>query len=150
MSFFDGIDFVVSDAKNAAGAVGSAVGSAAAAVSAGAAAGAAVAGGGVTMDRDEMTAFLQQVKQTRELCQQQVTQNQRQGGITAPAQDQASAMFTNAAMKSKVARVKYLEEQLEMYNELVDKLENALGLTTESDHQAGAAVNQAAGGGIYS
>ena len=38
MSFFDGIDFVVSDAKNAAGA--------------------AVAGGGVTMDRDEMTAFL--------------------------------------------------------------------------------------------
>ena len=150
MSFFDGIDFVVSDAKNAVGAVGSAVGSAAAAVSAGAAAGAAVAGGGVTMDRDEMTAFLQQVKQTQALCQQQVRTTFNVQRLTAPANDQASAMFTNAAQTSRDVRNQYLQDQLKMYNDLVDKLENALGRTTESDHLAGAAVNQAAGGGKYS
>ncbi|HVW40279.1 MAG TPA: hypothetical protein VHC18_02920 [Amycolatopsis sp.] len=150
MSFFDGIDFVVSDAAKAVGSVGSAVGSAAQAVSAGAAAGAAVAGGGVTMDRDEMTAFLQQVKQTQALCQQQVRANPWGGAITPPAQDQASAMFTNAAVTSREARNQYLSDQLKMYNELVDKLEKALGLTTESDQQAADTVNQAAGGGIYS
>ena len=145
MSFFDGIDFFVSDAANTAQ-----VGAAAQAVGGGAAAGAAVSGGGVTMDRDEMTAFLAQVKQTRELCIQQVNDNFSGQGITPPAQDQASAMFTNAAQTSRQARVQYLQDQLKMYNELVDKLEKALGLTTESDQQAADAVNQAAGGGKYS
>ena len=142
MSFFDGINFWVSDAANSASAAAQAVG-------AGAAAGAAVAGGGVKMDRDEMTNFLGQVRQTRELCRQQVNETHHAGQITPPAGDQASTMFTNAAQTSRDARFQYLQEQLNMYNELVDKLEQALGLTTESDEQAAAAVNQAAGEGKY-
>ena len=142
MSFFDGINFAVSDA-------GKGVSAAAQAVGAGAAAGAAVAGGGVTMDRDEMTDFLGQVKQTQALCRQQVQSNYVAGAITPPAGDQASTMFTNAAQTSRDARNQYLQEQLDMYNELVDKLEKALGLTTESDEQAATAVNQAAGEGKY-
>ncbi|HVW40578.1 MAG TPA: hypothetical protein VHC18_04435 [Amycolatopsis sp.] len=142
MSFFDGINFVVSDAEKG-------VASAVQAVGAGAAAGAAAAGGGVTMDRDEMTTFLQQVKQTQELCQQQVQANSFMRAITPPAGDQASTMFTNAAQTSRDRRFQYLQDQLNMYNELVNKLEEALGLTTESDHQAAQAINQAAGEGKY-
>ncbi|HJQ48208.1 MAG TPA: hypothetical protein VJ870_18085 [Amycolatopsis sp.] len=149
MSFFDGINFLVSDAAKGA-ALGAAAGSAAGAVAAGAAAGAAVSGGAVTMDRDEMTNLLNQVKQTRELCQDQVRLNPGQAALTPPAGDQASTMFTNAAVTSREARNQYLTDQLNMYNELVDKLERALGLTTESDQQAADTVNQAAGGGIYS
>jgi hypothetical protein len=37
-----------------------------------------------------------------------------------------------------------------MYNELVDKLQKALGITTEADQQAADTVNKAAGGGMYS
>ena len=48
---------------------------------------------------------------------------------------------------SRDARNQYLNDQLNMYNELVDKLEKALGLTTDSDQQAAHTVNQAVGGG---
>ncbi|NKQ58146.1 hypothetical protein HFP15_35335 [Amycolatopsis sp. K13G38] len=162
MGFFDGINFAVSDGV--------------AAVAQGAKAGAAAGGGlvswtdvgtdvakgatgttasplssgGIMMDRDEMTAFLTQVKQTRELCIQQVQGNRTGDSLTPPASDQASTMFTNAAQTSRDGRNQYLQQQLAMYNELVDKLSKALGLTTESDVLAGGAVQQAAGGGKYS
>lgn len=58
-------------------------------------------------------------------------------------------MFTNAAQTSRDSRFQYLQDQLNMYNELVHKLERALGLTTESDEQAAHAVSQAAGEGKY-
>lgn len=138
VSFWDGINFAVTDAMASAQ-----VGAAVAATS-------GAPGGGVTMDRDEMTSFLEQVKKTRQLCQDQVTGNWQRGQITPPAEDSASVMFTNAAQASREARDKYLQEQLKMYNELVDKLQKALGITTEADEQAADAVNKAAGGGKYS
>ena len=143
MSFFDGINFWVSDAANGANAAAQAVG-------AGAAAGAAVAGSGVTMDRDEMTNFLTQVKQTRELCRDQIGASQHEAKINPPAEDPASRGFTQMAQASKEARDKYLQQQLDMYNALVDKLENALGRTVAADEHAGSAVTKAADGGMYS
>ena len=143
MSFFDGINFWVSDAANDASAAVKAVG-------AGASAGAAVGGGGVTMDRDEMTNFLNQVKQTRDLCVQQVSDSANLALIKAPAEDQASLAFTKAAQTSRDARANYLHQQLDMYNELVAKLQQALGLTTEADEQAAGTVTKAAGGGEFS
>jgi hypothetical protein len=133
-----GIDFAVTDAVK-----GAQLGAAASAV-------AATTGSGVTMDRDEMTNFLEKVKQTQQLCQQQVAGIQFQGQMTPPAEDPASVMFTNAAQTSRGARNKYLQDQLNMYNELVDKLQKALGITTEADQQAADTVNKAAGGGMYS
>lgn len=142
MSFFDGINFAVAGvASDVVG--GAAVGAAASAVGG--------TGGAVTMDRDEMTAFLQKVKQTQGLCQQQVLgATYVQGSVTPPAQDPGSIMVTNAVTAARDARNQYLQQQLEMYNELVAKLEKALGLTVESDQQAADAVNQAAGGGKFS
>jgi hypothetical protein len=134
VGFWDGISFAVTDAVQSAQ-LGAAV---------------AAVGGGVTMDRDEMTNFLEQVKKTRELCQQQVYGNRRVAKVMPPAEDQASVMFTNAAQTSRDAREKYLQEQLDMYNQLVDKLQKALGITTEADQQAADTVNKAAGGGKYS
>jgi len=164
MGFFDGINFAVSDGTSGlvqGAAAGAAVGEAGSGLASwadvgtgtgtvGSTMGAVQSGGGIVMDRDEMTAFLQQVTQTRELCQQQVAGQYFLAGINPPAGDQASTMFTSAAQASRDARNKYLEQQLEMYTELVDKLSKALGYTTESDEQAASTLNQAAGGGKYS
>lgn len=137
VGFWDGINFAVTDAM-----AGAQVGAAAAAVG--------TSGGGVTMDRDEMTSFLEKAKKTQQLCRDQVRGNAHRAQITPLAEDPASVMFTNAVQASRDARDKYLQEQLDMYNELVDKLQKALGITTEVDEQAADAVNKAAGGGKYS
>lgn len=138
MGFWDSISFTVTDAMK-----GAPIGAAAAAVG-------GTSGGGITMDRDEMRNFLEQVKKTQQLCQQQVLGNRFRSQITPPAEDPASVLFTNAVQAARDARDKYLQDQLDMYNELVDKLQKALGITTEADDQAADAVNKAAGGGKFS
>jgi hypothetical protein len=56
----------------------------------------------------------------------------------------------SAAQASREVRNKYLSDQLEMYNELAAKLEQALGITVEADQRAADAIRQAGGEGKFS
>jgi hypothetical protein len=148
VGWLDGLNFMVTDAVKS---TGRAIDKGATADLSPAGAGAGgVAGGGFTMSTEEMTTLLAQVKATRDKCQEQVGDDRQVFTLRPPAQDQGSMTFTSAAQASRDARNKYLADQLEMYNELVAKLEQALGITVEADQRAAEATKQAGGEGKFS
>jgi hypothetical protein len=150
VGWLDGLTFQVADRANAVKGAARAIDAPAPAglTAAGAGVG-GVAGGGFTMSTEEMTNLLAQVKATRDKCREQTQDSQKGTVIRPPAQDPGSVAFTNSAQASRDARDQFLVDQLNMYNELVDKLEQALGITVEADQRAADATKQAGGGGKF-
>jgi hypothetical protein len=132
-----------------AGAIGAAAGVAAGAAAAGAATSAGGSAGGFTMSKDEMTSMLTKAKQTRTLINDQLRQAVGIAQIDPPGDDASSQQFTDVAVKSGNYYLGHLGIQKNRYDQLIAKLETALGLTVETDEDAGQAVQAASTEGEY-
>jgi hypothetical protein len=145
----DGTGFLSAFTFTVAGAAG-AVGAAAAAAGAAATdAAASAGGGGFTMSKDEMTSMLTKAKGTFKLIDDQLRDAAQIAQIDPPGDDVASGEFTTVAVQSGNAYLNHLSVQRTRYQQLIAKLENALGLTVDTEDQAGQAVQQAGTEGKY-
>jgi hypothetical protein len=127
-NFLAGFGFIISDAaQNVAEGVTAAAG----------------AGVGFTMSRDEMESMLTKANGTAALIAQQLTDAADIARIDPPGDDGSSRDFTKIAVDSGNAYLDHLRTQQARYGSLIDKLNQALGHTTEADHQAAAAVQAA-------
>ncbi|WP_157357461.1 hypothetical protein [Amycolatopsis nigrescens] len=145
-SFLDGIGFFVSDSAQS---IGKAAGSVAGAAGGGGAPGGG--DGGFAMSRDEMTAMLTKAKTTRDLIQRQQQDAWAIAQSQPPGNDQASTQFTTGpggANQVGEFYLGHLQVQYNRYTQLIEKLSSALGIVTESDHQAANDAQKA--GGKYS
>jgi hypothetical protein len=134
--FLSGLDFTVADGAMAAGLT--------AAPGVGPAPGAA---GGFSMSADEMRALLEKAKSTRDMISNQREHSARLEVIDPPGDDEASVQFTGRAVESGQAYRKHLAIQLTRYTKLIEKLNKALGITTETDQQNADAAKQASSKG---
>lgn len=145
----DGTGFLSAFTFTVAGAAG-AVGAAAAAVGAAATdAAASAGGGGFTMSKDEMTSMLAKAKQTRTLINDQLREAVGIAQIDPPGDDISSQQFTAVAVDSGNHYLGHLGIQKNRYDQLIQKLEQALDLTVDTDEEAGKAAQQASTEGEY-
>jgi phage-related tail protein len=125
--FLSGISFTIKDAvTNVTGAVNDVV--------------AAAGGGGFTMSRDEMESMLTKATGTLKLIGDQLISAANIARIDPPGDDSSSIDFTNVAIDSGNAYLKHLDVQKTRYQSLIDKLNQALGHTVETDQQAADAL----------
>jgi hypothetical protein len=135
--FLSGMNFMVTDVANTAGAaVGAAV---------------SVAGsGGFSMSKDEMESMLTKAEGTKKLIDDQRAKARNIAQIDPPGHDAASVAFTGTAVDAGKHYLGHLEIQYKRYEQLIAKLNEALGKTVATDEQNADAAQQTSPEGKYS
>ena len=135
--WLDGLAFNVGSAFDAGAAAGAAVG------------GGASGGQGFTMSRDDAMAMLKVAKAVREDFDQMRPQAESLTKLTAPADEPTSNGYNERLVNGGdpkgvfVTGKEQVDKEYAYANELVHRLEKALGITAASDEQAGVDVKNA-------
>ena len=142
--FLSGFTFTVAGAASSIGAAAAAAGAVAEDTAAGAG-----GGGGFTMSRDEMTSMLTKAKGTLKLISEQLTDAAAIAQIEPPGDDAASGEFTDTAIDAGKHYLGHLGIQQQRYQQLIAKLEKALGLTVDVDEDSSKAIQATDAQGEY-
>ena len=100
----------------------------------------APSGAGFTMNRDEAQGVLARAKRVLDNTKAMRPDAVRLTRLTPPAADPGSTGFNHQAVGSFTAGQQALDTTYQYMSDLVGRLEKALGIVSESDDLAGAAV----------
>ncbi|ATY09620.1 hypothetical protein CU254_03430 [Amycolatopsis sp. AA4] len=101
------------------------------------------AGAGFTLSRDEAQSLLERAKRLQRNARGMIPNAEVLTRLTPPASDPGSTGFNQQAVKTFANGKDSLEAMYQYMTELVDRLEKALGIVSESDSQAAADVKTA-------
>lgn len=102
-------------------------------------------GGGFVMSREEMEDLLDRCRRVRNRVDTMRQDSRQLDNVSAPAQDPASLSYNPAVNESGRYYLGHLDLWKARLDDLVDKLEDALGITTAKDEQVAEDIGKAKG-----